>query len=574
MFKYGYGNELTIADAMQAIHSNQFVLPAIQREYTWSTEQIEKLFDSIMQSYPLNTFMSWQISEEELKTSILFYDFLSDYKQGSQTTNSRAPKQVNSPDFYAIIDGQQRLNSLYLGLFGSYSTRKKYKRGNKESDFEKKVLYFNLDDASKDILDQQMKYEFKFLSKVEKEKTSGTWFEISKALSLSGSKLYKYVEDELGVGEDSSKIQKVELLMERLTKDKLLNFYNETEQNLDKVLDIFIRTNAGGTRLSPSDLVMSMISSQWDNARSMMKQLVIDVESLGGFVINQDFILKANLVLYSESKINPSLSNLKPKILEQIRTNWEQFTKSTIATFKMFYRMGFSEITFTAKNAALPIIYYVHKHGIENKIDQPEFYHGDEAKKIRRWLNMSFVNNVFGGSPDSIILAIRKLINQYDYFPFDEIIERFKSNPNRHYNFNIDTIEELLETSYGGNRKADFLLFLIQDYFDFFNQSYNVDHIHPKSYFLNLEKTDKIAFESYQGKWNKLPNLQLLNSRSNQSKNAKSLEEWITDSDFRDKNDLLLDENVSLHINNFDEFYEHRKSKMRDRLISVLLNDK
>ena len=57
----------TIYEAMNCIATNQYLLPAIQRKYVWSTEQIELLFDSIMREYPINSFMLWKITDKKVK---------------------------------------------------------------------------------------------------------------------------------------------------------------------------------------------------------------------------------------------------------------------------------------------------------------------------------------------------------------------------------------------------------------------------------------------------------------------------------------------------------------------------
>ena len=47
----GYESPLTIADVVKDMSANKYVLPSIKREFVWSTSQIEKLFDSVMQDY-------------------------------------------------------------------------------------------------------------------------------------------------------------------------------------------------------------------------------------------------------------------------------------------------------------------------------------------------------------------------------------------------------------------------------------------------------------------------------------------------------------------------------------------
>ena len=48
---------ITISDAIGKIDSNQFLLPAIQREFIWNHSKIEWLFDSIMRNYPISSFL-------------------------------------------------------------------------------------------------------------------------------------------------------------------------------------------------------------------------------------------------------------------------------------------------------------------------------------------------------------------------------------------------------------------------------------------------------------------------------------------------------------------------------------
>ncbi len=116
----GFQNPITIKDAIDKIHSRQFLLPAIQRKFTWSSSQIEMLFDSILRGYPINSFMLWKISDSEIKSGYKFYEFITSYREFFAENN----KDIDTkgvPDFEAVIDGQQRLTSLYIGLRGTYA---------------------------------------------------------------------------------------------------------------------------------------------------------------------------------------------------------------------------------------------------------------------------------------------------------------------------------------------------------------------------------------------------------------------------------------------------------------------
>lgn len=116
----GFQSPITIKDAIDNISHNRYLLPAIQRKFTWSSSQVELLFDSIMRNYPINSFMFWKVSDSNIKKNYKFYQFLNSYREFFHENNP----DVNTHglgDFYAVIDGQQRLTSLYIGLRGSYA---------------------------------------------------------------------------------------------------------------------------------------------------------------------------------------------------------------------------------------------------------------------------------------------------------------------------------------------------------------------------------------------------------------------------------------------------------------------
>lgn len=119
---------ITVKNAMRNIATNQYLLPAIQRKFVWEIDQIEMLFDSILRNYPINSFMLWKITDSRIKSNYKFYVFLKDYAKKFHEDNPDAPAKLLSNDFYAVIDGQQRMTSLYIGLIGSYRSKRPNKR--------------------------------------------------------------------------------------------------------------------------------------------------------------------------------------------------------------------------------------------------------------------------------------------------------------------------------------------------------------------------------------------------------------------------------------------------------------
>lgn len=120
MEERGFGMPISIKTAIDNIDSNKYLITAIQRKFVWSHEKIENLFDSIMRDYPINSFMFWQITDKEIKNTFKFYKFITHYRQRYHEDNEDIVTK-GFEDFSAIIDGQQRLTSIYVGLKGSYA---------------------------------------------------------------------------------------------------------------------------------------------------------------------------------------------------------------------------------------------------------------------------------------------------------------------------------------------------------------------------------------------------------------------------------------------------------------------
>ena len=134
-----YQTALTIENVIKHIDAKKYLLPSIQREFVWSPKQIEKLFDSLMMDYPINAFLFWNVPKEKAK-EFSFYEFLRNYHQRTGRHNPKA--NINgSDDIIAILDGQQRMTSLYIGLKGSYAYKVSHKRWDNPQAYPSRKLY-------------------------------------------------------------------------------------------------------------------------------------------------------------------------------------------------------------------------------------------------------------------------------------------------------------------------------------------------------------------------------------------------------------------------------------------------
>ena len=110
----------TVADVLPRINNTLF-LPAMQREFVWTEEQICALFDSLMRRYPISSFLYWQVPVES-RDDVEAYKFLNSVKDSCNRA-SRAHIDGRR-DIIFVLDGQQRLTALSVGLQGTYLGRR------------------------------------------------------------------------------------------------------------------------------------------------------------------------------------------------------------------------------------------------------------------------------------------------------------------------------------------------------------------------------------------------------------------------------------------------------------------
>lgn len=352
--------------------------------------------------------------------------------------------------------------------------------------------------------------------------------------------------------------------------------YIHEDNDPDKILEIFLRTNSGGTPLTFSDLLMSISSANWKNidARIELNKLVTEVNKLGapGFRISRDFILKTCLVIFSED-IRFQLKNFGVSMVETFEMNWEKVRKSIVSAFTVFVELGFNDTNFRAKNAAIPIIYYIYLQDISEEIVKSTFDVSGK-KLIRKWLTLSFIRSIFGGQTDQVLTKMRNVIRENrlsDIFPYHELINAFSNDPARNYQFDDEFINNLLYLEYG-TTECDYLLYLL--YPDRVSQNIHRDHMHPKSFFENQANVNSISneksreFASDKKYWNTLLNLQLLDATQNTHKQDKTLEEWVEEQNIL-KNDLFIANDVELSLESFYEFIKSRMNNISNLLKTI-----
>ena len=580
-----YETPLTIAEVMQDISNNKYVLPSIQREYVWDTEQIETLFDSLMQDYPIGAFLFWEIEKSRL-LDYDFYEFLRNYHEKNNTHNKKVDLK-GSDGVTAVLDGQQRLTSIYIGLKGSYAYRLKYKQKKSENAYPIRYLYLNL---IEDAQDENNKYDFRFLTDKEfGEMAEGFWYKVGDILTMTQpGETSQYVLDNIAFAGTYTKEQTMhanntlQKLYNVVHTDKTLSYYKEKAAELDKVLNIFIRVNSGGTVLTYSDLLLSIASAQWENhdAREEITEFVDDVNSIGGgFRINKDFVLKTALVLTDFPNIAFKVDNFNKPNMMKIEANWENIKRAIKQSVYLVSSFGYTGETLSSNNALIPIAYYLLTIGMPDNFVESGATKENRAK-IKKWLIMALLKKAFSGQPDNVIRPIRDIIreNGNNEFPITQIIDKFKGT-NKSIQFAEDDIDEyLLKLKYGKSETLSTLMLLYPS-LDFSNK-FHEDHMYPKSKFrksyLRKMGVQEDKLDTYIDSVNDISNLQLLAAQLNEEKLNTDFDVWfnkeqVTDSDKIQYRTIHYLPEMDYTYPNFLDFLEKRKQMLRKKLIEILL---
>ncbi len=582
-FKSGFKNPITISDAIAYIEKRYFLLPAIQRRFVWSSSQIEVLFDSIMRDYPINSFMFWHVTDDTIKTDYKFYEFLKEYKEFFAEENPYFNTNGVS-DFLAVIDGQQRLTSLYLGLKGTYAYRMPRKwLKNDEECLPTRKLYINLAKQLPVGNDRNMIYDFKFLSENEYKRLNET-----EELFLLGD-IYKYKDDEQldefldtkkwKVDEEATK-KFAKSTLRKLRKiifdERLISYYQEENPDIDTVLDIFIRTNSGGEPLSFSNLLMSITTANWQrDARKEFENLIKNIFNEYNFRISSDLILKCCLVLFG-GDIKFQVANFNKTKIQQFDQNWDRIKKCFETTFKLLNKWGFNDSNLRAKNAIIPIVYYIYHHNFDTTILK-DTYLIESKSLIRKWLCISLLKGVFGGHSDNVLTKIRSVLdankNEND-FPFDAIKKEFATDDAKSLSLSDEVIEDILKTQKDASN-AYIILSLIYSHLKYDTISYHKDHLHPASKFEKLKESDfvdiaKYKFYTNKENWNSILNLQLLSALRNESKNDEDLVDWVKRENIDRKEHIIPEGDDILRFDKFEEFIKKRKELLIERIKQII----
>lgn len=530
-------------------------LPNIQRPFVWSEEQIEKLFDSIMREYPISTLLVWRTREK-----VKHRKFITDWKDSLKVSDAYVMENADAKGM--VLDGQQRLQSLIIGLAGSYNG---------------KELHFDVLSGAK-ASPEDIRYRFRFLPAASAQWPWVKFKDVLKDMSRGRKLAMEVAQDVCAAGpaglsdDDAKRVQKNiaraqhEFISDENISYQLLDGVDDPDAyTTEDVVEIFIRANSGGTKLGKSDLLFSLLASEWALADEEMEELLEELNRTG-YGFDRDFVLKSCLVMLGQGAKYEVTKFRKPEVREAFVKNWTELSDAIKAVRDFLHGKTFlkSDKAVPSYLGLIPLIYLRYTY--------PDKWNATTGRED--YVLRTMLTGAFSGTPDNLIDRCVKSIDERKAFELDEIFHIIRSDGR---SLEV-TPETIIGTRYG--KPQSHLIFNLWyrafDYEPALEDSLpQQDHIFPQS-FLNSQKelnpqTGRSRKMYWADEQHQIANLALLTAKENgfQGKSGELPETWIPkqvkdDPGFLDRHLIPKDPELWKSAN-FRKFIEARKALILER---------
>ncbi|WQX74743.1 DUF262 domain-containing HNH endonuclease family protein [Helicobacter pylori] len=430
--------------------------------------------------------------------------------------------------------------------------KKKNAKINNPNAYEEKRLYLNLKHQP-NMDSPEDNYQFEFHAKKPENDKEHWWFKVGDILELEST--LNYAREQKLDSKESALLGK----LEKAFHDKqLISFFEETEKNLNKVLNIFIRVNSGGVKLSYSDLLMSILTASFSSdIREKMNELVDALKEKGFPNVGQDQVLKTCLLLIGKDTTF-ELKNFNKKNIKEIEENWEKITESIYNAAKLLKNFGYAGYLGSAYIlSSLAYFYY--------KNDNQKMNDNDEEQALK-FVRNAQITSYFTPSTDTKLSAIAHSIKEARTF------EAFNHNLAKHQTWPLKITNDAIEDMvfFDSHARVFPILQILYPNLNYKTTTFHIDHIYPKSKF---KKENKKLYECRDH----LYNLQLLEGQENSAKKDKDPEVWLKEEykneqaieEYKKRN--YIDPTLKLEWENIKEFREKREEAIIKTLKEVLL---
>lgn len=609
-------NSKKVAEVVQDINSRYF-LPAIQRDLVWDKDKIKKLFDSVVEDYPIGSVIFWEVSDvsseqilykfvqhksyrqtyytlkgaiEEKESTVVTYD---DIQHRNTPLSSYEKEKLEGDDVTLVLDGQQRLSAFYIGLTGTITewTNSRWRPGRR--------LFINLVGRKEDPASEENRHEWAFRDfdddfKITKNKV---WMRVGKYMDYyeefkESRKVNRKLIEEVRERIDGTRFddfekenqihEEIREVGDALMRHEKVMVHKEETDDDSRILEVFLRTNVQPETLSEAEIVLSILTNKWSkegvNAKEEINQfcdeLARNEKYKGPFELDIEKVVRL-LAVVQDIQLQYNLSSFDNNDLQELKEAWEneEIQNAIKDAMDFLMKLGFDSSVLSSQDSVFePLVYYFYK------TDDPETRIGTKnCRKMQYWISSALLSSRYsqraGPIANDMRTAMREELEDSDEFPLKNIRKVFMDK-GREYTLDLrekdmrGAFRDVDDMRSSGPAYAIFSLM----YFPVTqsNKEYQQDHLHPSSrlkveYLLD-EGVKMIEAERINENKDKLGNFELLSPEKNSEKGDRPLKEWVNEQDDNYKKKHFIPEDVSLDEKDYRNFIEAREELIIEHL--------
>jgi hypothetical protein len=360
--------EKKISEILNSIDNDEFTIPEFQRGYVWNSSQVKEFFKSLYQGYPSGSFLIWKTREPSKI-------------RGEQ-------KETNSIFHHLILDGQQRLTTIYTIFKGK--TPEWYEGVSLRTD-----LYFNI------TLEEFEYYMPKKMS------NNSEWINVSNFLSKGG--VTSFISTFKTMNEEDRNYYMMNL--ETLNKLSAISDYGYyikeiTITELDKVVEIFNLVNKTGTTLNESDLALAIITSNWPEIKDRFRES-IEIYRKYNYELSFQFLTRClNILTTGRGKYTADISHVTKDEFEEA---WKKLNKILPHLINVLRENAFidSSEDYSSVYVLYVLVYYLSRKDLK-------FENTEDANKAIYWMFMALLWGRFSGSSEAYLEKDMNILKETD----------------------------------------------------------------------------------------------------------------------------------------------------------------
>ena len=585
----------TIYDAMNKITQARYAIPPFQREYQWPREKIVRLWDSILMGYPISTFLFWKNNDNAFaNTNFLRFTSSAKFRAAGGTIGTATGAAPSQSIEEGVLDGQQRLTSLYLSLVGCCAQLIRHQHST--DDGLSIDLYINLtsnitQDVDEDGFEDANNYEIIFSHRQMRLpffKFRDIWRDDYRNQQSRQNAITRKVET-LAEEARPEATRILNTLCSRIYDEELIH-YLEVDGEESEALEMFIRFNNGGKPLTKADIAEATITHYWSDASQKFKQVVmykgnnclVEEELIEYKDFGLNFITRLGAMLYE----NNVAVNLGRTIISGLRNNWSNVKKSLALTNKFLKSCNINVRSYKPRwNVLVPVVYFVYSNMNSQAPDEVNLRAFNNYRTvIMAYLARATLLKYFQNGTTAKLTRIKRLMLEHQQ-QGNPTLDMDLLNEIQELRVTGAKIDEILESKKGSPIAKIALEWINLGDRIGFTQEIHEDHLQPNSLFSGLVPQDGISSDDWQ-LWQKyrdmLPNIQLFDRHLNIVKSNRELYDYyenFADDDKRTYQKCYLffpietedDKNLLLRVN-FGRFFERRKAVLKRILSSLLEN--